>query len=99
MPLDDDTRSEKPTLTPKVKPPLQPVCTLMSDCSLQFETNLQIGPLDLQRMLLSAAATLTARILQHSMVADRVLAKIAADFDGIDEETQRAIQQVLGGGG
>lgn len=91
----DDT--EKAPLTPKRKAEAQPVCTLMDDCSLRLiEPDARLNPLDLQRMLLSAAAHVTMQVMQHALLANRVLAGIQEKFDGFDEETVNAIRSVLG---
>lgn len=93
--LDDTEKPDRPTLTPKIKAEPQPLCTVMTDCSIRFESDLRVTPLDLQRMLLSAAANVTAQVMQRSMLSERLLAKISAGFDGLDDETQRAINTVL----
>jgi len=88
-------RPDKGTVTPKPKAVPRPICMLLSDCTITMEPDVQVNPMDLQRMLLSAAAHITAQIIQHSMLADRVVAKIAAEFDGFDDETEQAIKRVL----
>jgi hypothetical protein len=86
---------EKVTLTsrPEVKP--TPICTVMTDGSLKIEQS-NISPLDLQRLLLSSAAHVTAQVLQRSMQGDRILAVISQRFEGFDEETEAAMRQHLG---
>ena len=82
---------ERIALTPKSPTPL---CTMMSDGSLSINAA-QIDPLELQRMLLSAAAQVSAEIYQRSMVAERMLSRIAQRFEGFDQETQQALEQLL----
>jgi hypothetical protein len=93
--LDDTEAVEKPTLTPRPKIEPTPICTLMSDGSLKFLNDAPMNPIDLQRMLLSAAAVITARIAQHAALATNTLAAIRQDFQ-LNEETEHAIQNVLG---
>ena len=94
--LDDTDAPEKPILTPKQIDPI-PVCTLMSDRSLKLEPGTQTNVLELQGLLLSAAASLATDVVRRAVTAEQMLASIKHRYDGLDPETAAAIDRVLGG--
>jgi hypothetical protein len=91
-----DPPNDKTRLTPKPKPEPTPVGELLSDGTFRVGADTTANPLEVQRLLLNASVHITAQFAQQNMLALRVLAVVRAKFDGFDEETERAMNVVLG---
>jgi hypothetical protein len=87
--------NDKTRLTPKPKPDPTPVGELLSDGTLRVVVE-NLNPLEAQRLLLNASVHITAQFAQQNMLSLRVLSVVRAKFDGFDEETERAMNVVLG---
>jgi hypothetical protein len=82
----------EPKLVATPKPPM-PICTLLSDGSIQVEQE-QISMLDMQRMLLVAAGNITGRVMQRAAGLERTLTGVYARYS-FNEETDRVIRSAL----
>lgn len=78
-------------VTPKAAPAL---VTLMADGSLTVLQD-NVALLDVQRLLLTAAATITERTISRAAHMERVLAGLQARYDGFGEDMDRAIALAL----
>lgn len=95
--LDDTEQHSDPpkaTLSPRPEAKPVPICTVMSDGSIQV-VGKGIGAVELNRLLLATAAAVTDRAVTQAVALQRVLAMINSRFDGFDEETAQAIASVL----
>jgi hypothetical protein len=96
--LDDTEAAEKPTLTPRPAPPVPtPICTLMSDRSLKLEPGAATNLMELQSLLLSAAAMLTLDVVRRAQTSEQLLFSIQAKF-ALDPEIDLAINRALRAG-
>jgi hypothetical protein len=92
---DDLTPPEKITLIEKPEAKPTPVCTVFNDCSIRVDGK-GIGLIELQRLLLGAAVQVMDRTVQRAVAMEGALIRVHTRFDGLDEETDAAIRQVLG---
>jgi hypothetical protein len=82
-------------LTPRPAEPIQ-VCSLFSDGGIRVEQGSGLSLIELQRILFTAALSITDRTIQRGAAMERVLAGIHARYEGLDAETEQAIATVLG---
>lgn len=89
----DDTDRETPRdqLTPK---PPEPICTVMSDGSIQVIGRLSL--VDLNNLMLSALSLMTARTVERAAATEQVLATVYRRWEGFDPATSQMIEAVLG---
>jgi len=84
---------EKATLVPKPGATPVPLCTVMSDGSMKI--NGAVSAVELARVLLQAVAGLTERVMQRGIESDRLLLTIRQRYDGLDEETEQALNHLF----
>jgi hypothetical protein len=85
----------KTTLTQR-KPEPAPVCTVFSDGAIRVESNTGLSLVELQRLLLASALSITDRTVQRGAAMERVLMLIQSRYDGFDPEVEHSIATVLG---
>lgn len=72
----------------------EPVCTLFADGTIKVQQP-QIKLLDLQRLLLMSAGSITERTLMRATQMEAVLTGIQARYSGFGPDTEAAIAAAL----